>query len=111
MESSSRGASTLRKKRFRSIQSTRRRDWSGPWSSQSISWAPAMAIDPDIIDMEKGRLFMSVFGVKPLGYDGAQAVEKAEVERQRVRPWYVATTRAKDLLVIPRHSAAVNSDA
>jgi len=51
---------------------------------------------------ETGRFYCQVFGVKPTGYDDARDVEKSELDRERVRLWYVAATRARELLVLPR---------
>ena len=39
---------------------------------------------------------------KALEYAAARDDEKAELDRERVRLWYVATTRARELLVLPR---------
>lgn len=55
-----------------------------------------------VIDRENGHLHCPVFGVKPEGYRDAYEAEKAELRRERERLWYVAATRARDLLVIPR---------
>ena len=46
-----------------------------------------------------------MFGVEPAEYTHVKAWNEAEQARERVRLWYVATTRARDLLVLPRHSA------
>jgi ATP-dependent exoDNAse (exonuclease V) beta subunit len=55
----------------------------------------------------RGRLHLSVFGLHgPGGLDALQA-EKAELERERHRLWYVATTRARDLLLLPLPSTGV----
>ena len=43
-----------------------------------------------------------MFGVKPTGYEAARDAEKAELDRERIRLWYVAATRARELLVLPR---------
>jgi exodeoxyribonuclease-5 len=52
-----------------------------------------------------------VFGVKPAGYDEAREAEKAELDRERVRLWYVAATRARELLVLPRLDVAPSKSA
>jgi ATP-dependent exoDNAse (exonuclease V) beta subunit len=44
--------------------------------------------------------------VPPAGYDEAKAAEVAERERERVRLWYVAATRARELLVLPKLDVA-----
>lgn len=48
------------------------------------------------------RLCCPVFGSKPSGYESAHAGETAELAHERVRLWYVAATRARELLVLPR---------
>jgi exodeoxyribonuclease-5 len=55
-----------------------------------------------IVDRASGRFYCPVFGVKPTGYESAREAEKAELERERIRLWYVALTRACELLVLPR---------
>lgn len=35
-------------------------------------------------------------------YENARDAEKAELDRERIRLWYVAATRARELLVLPR---------
>jgi exodeoxyribonuclease-5 len=49
-----------------------------------------------------GRFHCPVFQVKPKGYEQAREAEKQELNRERIRLWYVAVTRARDLLVLPR---------
>ncbi len=49
-----------------------------------------------------GHFYCPVFGVKPTGYEAARDTEKAELDRERIRLWYVAATRARELLVLPR---------
>lgn len=55
-----------------------------------------------IIDRTAGRLYCPILGIKPIGYDGAYDAEKAELQRERTRLWYVAVTRSRELLIIPR---------
>lgn len=61
-----------------------------------------MAPESAVIDRENDRFYCPVFGVRPAGYDDARDTEKAELDRERIRLWYVAATRARELLVIPR---------
>lgn len=61
-----------------------------------------MAPESAIIDRENDRLYCPVFGVRPEGYEEARNAEKAELDCERIRLWYVAATRARELLVIPR---------
>jgi exodeoxyribonuclease-5 len=59
-----------------------------------------------VVDRNTGYLYCPVFGVKPTGYQAALTVESAEIERERVRLWYVAATRARELLLLPRLDVA-----
>ena len=61
-----------------------------------------MAADNAVTDRASGRFHCRVFGVEPIGYEAARNDEKAELDRERVRLWYVAATRARELLVLPR---------
>lgn len=61
-----------------------------------------MAPDSAVINRENDCFYCPVFGVRPVGYDDARDAEKAELDRERIRLWYVAATRARELLVIPR---------
>jgi len=60
------------------------------------------APDQAVFDRATGRLYFPVLGVEPVGHAAALETEKAELERERVRLWYVAATRARELLVLPR---------
>lgn len=80
-------------------------------SSKGLEWpivipintmGPPKKATPAVVDRNTGELFMSVFDVSPAGFDLASINEKAEIERERIRLWYVATTRARELLVLPR---------
>ena len=55
-----------------------------------------------VTDRASGRFYCPVFGVPPTGYEEARNAEKAELDRERIRIWYVATTRARELLILPR---------
>ncbi|TXN27671.1 UvrD-helicase domain-containing protein [Methylobacterium sp. WL19] len=57
--------------------------------------------DP-IIDNDTKTIYLPIFGVAPTGYEDAKAAEVAERERERLRLWYVAATRARELLVLPK---------
>ena len=61
-----------------------------------------MSAESAVTDRATGRFHCRVFGVEPTGYQSARNDERAELERERVRLWYVATTRARELLVLPR---------
>jgi ATP-dependent helicase/nuclease subunit A len=67
--------------------------------------------DSAVTDRLTGRFHCRVFDVKPAGYDAARAAERAELDRERVRLWYVAATRARDLLILPRLDVAPKPSA
>lgn len=56
-----------------------------------------------VIDRQAGAFTMPFLGRLPAGYLDARLAEAGEDECERQRLWYVACTRARDLLVIPRH--------
>lgn len=70
-----------------------------------------MAAETAVIDRDSDTFYCPVFGVKPAGYDDVRDAEKAELDRERVRLWYVAATRARELLVLPRLDAAPTKSA
>lgn len=61
-----------------------------------------IAADSVFVDRASGAIQCRPFGVVPSGYAQAREAEEAELSRERVRLWYVALTRARDLLVLPR---------
>lgn len=70
-----------------------------------------MAAEDAVVDRDSDTFFCPVFGVKPAGYDEVRDAEKIELDRERVRLWYVAATRARELLVLPRPDAAPSKSA
>ena len=56
-------------------------------------------------DRQSARFSVSVLDVEPPAYGALKALNEQEQARERVRLWYVAATRARDLLVLPRHAA------
>lgn len=62
-------------------------------------------------DRRSGEFSTPVLGIEPNGYAQLKAWNELELARERVRLWYVAATRARDLLVLPRHSAALSDKA
>ena len=70
-----------------------------------------MAPDSAVTDRTSGHFYCPVFGVAPTGHEAARDDEGAELDRERVRLWYVATTRARELLVLPRLDAAPRGTA
>lgn len=61
-----------------------------------------MAPESAVIDRKTDRFYCPVLGVTPGDYEAAFQAEKEELERERIRLWYVAATRARELLVLPR---------
>lgn len=51
-----------------------------------------------------------VFGYPSADYETVAQAEQGEVRRERVRLWYVALTRARDLLLLPRQSERIDGD-
>jgi exodeoxyribonuclease-5 len=56
-------------------------------------------------DRSKNLFSIPILGNVPADYAGIAARAEEEQRRERVRLWYVAATRARDLLILPRHSA------
>ena len=59
---------------------------------------------------QRAFLLPGIWG-QPAGYEAARDAEKAELDRERIRLWYVAATRARELLVLPRLDVAAKSSA
>jgi exodeoxyribonuclease-5 len=70
-----------------------------------------MAPESAVTDRDSDTFYCPVFGVNPTGYDEARDAEKKELDRERIRLWYVAATRARELLVLPRLDAAQSKSA
>lgn len=70
-----------------------------------------MAPESAVNDRTSDRFYCPVLGVKPTGYEAARDAEAAELDRERVRLWYVAATRARELLVLPRLDVAAKGSA
>src|ERR1700680_1148426 len=60
-----------------------------------------------VYDRRRAQFSTRVLGVEPGGYANVKASNDREQERERVRLWYVASTRARDFLILPRHVAAL----
>ena len=58
-----------------------------------------------VIDRQTGTFYCPVLGISPDGHEAALQTEKDEQARERVRLWYVAATRARELLILPRIAA------
>ncbi|MEH2539161.1 UvrD-helicase domain-containing protein [Bradyrhizobium sp. AZCC 1699] len=59
-------------------------------------------------DRRSGEFSTPVLGIEPAGYAQLKSWNEMELTRERVRLWYVAATRARDLLLLPRHSAQLS---
>ena len=55
----------------------------------------------------EGRLHLPVFGLHGPGAEAAIEAERKELGRERHRIWYVAATRARDLLLLPDFSSGI----
>jgi len=87
-------------------------------SSKGLEWPVVIPINTatgvinraaSAIDTATGALHMSVFKHHPNGTLEAIEAEKKEHARERHRIWYVASTRARDLLVLPRPSSDIKA--
>jgi exodeoxyribonuclease-5 len=64
-----------------------------------------------IVDRVHNHLYCPVLGVQPDGHDQVRNAEKEELTRERVRLWYVASTRAQELLILPRLDSPAPANA
>jgi ATP-dependent exoDNAse (exonuclease V) beta subunit len=62
-------------------------------------------------DRRTEQFSVPLLGAKPSDYEAIKALNARELDRERVRLWYVAATRARDLLTLPRHSCALREGA
>jgi exodeoxyribonuclease-5 len=62
-------------------------------------------------DRRANTFSVPMLGIEPRGYANLRSWSDQDLARERVRLWYVATTRARDLLVLPRHSARLSDDS
>jgi ATP-dependent exoDNAse (exonuclease V) beta subunit len=60
-------------------------------------------------DRRSGEFSVPVLGIEPADYAPIKSWNETELARERVRLWYVAATRARDLLVLPRHNAKLSN--
>jgi len=70
-----------------------------------------MATRPPVLDRDTGLLHTRLMGCAPPGCDDAVAAEAEQIRLERQRLWYVAGTRARDLLLLPRLSCNVSANA
>lgn len=64
-----------------------------------------------VVDRKADLFYCPVFDVLPAGYEAARQAEQEELERERMRLWYVAVTRARELLILPRLDVALPKSA
>ena len=62
-------------------------------------------------DRRSNEFAIPILGIEPAGYDAIRSWNETELAREHVRLWYVAATRARDLLVLPRHSAKLSDNS
>ena len=62
----------------------------------------AMGPDSAVIDRRTDTFYCPILGIAPEGHAAVLEAEEAELTRERIRLWYVAATRARELLVLPR---------
>jgi exodeoxyribonuclease-5 len=70
----------------------------------NVTGAPRTESGP-MHDRRSGEFSVPVLGIEPAGHAAIASWNETELARERVRLWYVAATRARDLLVLPRPSA------
>ena len=70
-----------------------------------------MGPDSAVTDRETNTFYCPIFGIAPEGHEAAIEAEKLELDRERVRIWYVAVTRARQLLVLPRLDVTASKSA
>jgi exodeoxyribonuclease-5 len=58
--------------------------------------------DSAVVNRKTHTFYCPVLGTAPQGHEAVFEAEKAALDRERVRLWYVAATRARELLVLPR---------
>jgi len=58
--------------------------------------------ESSFVDRSQNTLYRKVLGAEPLGFSEASEREERQSHFERQRLWYVATTRARELLVLPK---------
>jgi ATP-dependent helicase/nuclease subunit A len=83
-------------------------------SAKGLEWPVVIPINTLTgVQAEKGIIFsredetlhMRLGDLEPASYSEVRSKEDEELNRERVRLWYVMCTRARDLLVLPRHKS------
>jgi len=79
-------------------------------SAKGLEWPIVIAVNTvsvvgnandSFVDRENNRLYRKVLGAEPVGFAEANIREAAQTTFERERLWYVAATRARELLVLP----------
>jgi len=70
-----------------------------------------MATRPPVLDRDTVLLHTRLMGCAPPGCEDAVAAEAEQIRLERQRLWYVATTRARNLLLLPRLSCNIAANA
>ena len=89
-------------------------------AAKGLEWAVVIPVNtsggtisprPPVLDRETGLLHARILRVDPPGSAGALAGEAAQTALERQRLWYVAATRARDLLLLPRFECKLSDSA
>ncbi|MFA5550825.1 MAG: UvrD-helicase domain-containing protein [Trueperaceae bacterium] len=64
-----------------------------------------------LYDRNRNVIATKLFGISCSSYGAVKEVEDAATGAERLRLWYVAATRARELLVVPHHQAATANGA
>jgi exodeoxyribonuclease-5 len=67
--------------------------------------------DSAVVDRRSDTFYCPILGVAPEGHEAVLDAETAELNRERIRLWYVAATRARELLVLPRSDVPSSKSA
>jgi ATP-dependent exoDNAse (exonuclease V) beta subunit len=67
--------------------------------------------DSAVVDRSTDTFFCPILGIAPEGHEAVLEAERAELDRERVRLWYVAATRAREILVLPRSDVPSSKSA
>ena len=70
-----------------------------PWSDMSFLYR-----------RQDDSVHFKIFGFPSLDYETVRQEENEELRRERIRLWYVAVTRARDLLLLPKQNERIGND-
>jgi ATP-dependent exoDNAse (exonuclease V) beta subunit len=89
-------------------------------AAKGLEWAVVIPVNtaggvraarPPVLDRVANVLHANLLGASPPGCAAALAAEGAQLALERQRLWYVAATRARDLLLLPRPDVPVPANA